>query len=66
MPDSTQVPVLLTVQEAADLLRVHKRTIYRLVAHAEIPYRRVEAGLRFDYDELLEWTKTQAAAAPRR
>lgn len=58
MPDSTQVPVLLTVQEAADLLRVTKRTIYRLVAQSEIPYRRVKAGIRFEYYELLEWTKT--------
>jgi excisionase family DNA binding protein len=66
MPASTQIPVLLTVQEVADLLRVHKRTIYRLVAHSEIPYRRVKAGLRFDYDELLAWTKTTADKSPHR
>ena len=66
MSDATQVPVLLTVQEAADLLRVNKRTIYRLVAHSEIPYRRVKAGLRFEYYELLEWTKTAPAEPSRR
>jgi excisionase family DNA binding protein len=51
-------PVLLTVQEAADLLRVTTRTLYQMVAEARIPYRRVGKALRFDRAEILEWTKT--------
>ncbi len=53
--------VLLTAQEAADLLRVQRRSLYRFVQQQRIPYRRVGRAIRFERNELLAWTqpKTQ-------
>jgi excisionase family DNA binding protein len=48
--------VFLTAQEAADLLRVQRRSLYRLVQQQRIPYRRVERAIRFERNELLAWT----------
>ena len=48
----------LTVEELADLLKVSKKTIYRLTACKEIPFYRVgsgKKGIRFNLDEILEW-----------
>ena len=52
--------VLLTAQEAADLLRVQRRSLYRLVQQQRIPYRRVGRAIRFERNELLAWTIPQA------
>jgi excisionase family DNA binding protein len=49
--------VFLTAQEAADLLRVQRRSLYRLVQQQRIPYRRVGRAIRFERNELLAWTK---------
>lgn len=45
----------LNVREAADLLRVSTKTIYRWTADGKLPGFRVSHGLRFDRTELLEW-----------
>lgn len=45
----------LNVREAADLLRVSTKTIYRWAADGKLPGYRVSHGLRFDRTELLEW-----------
>jgi nitrogen PTS system EIIA component len=45
----------LNVREAAELLRVSTKTIYRWVADERIPAYRVSHGLRFDRTELVEW-----------
>lgn len=63
---------ILTVQEAADLIRVDRRTLYRYVQQNAIPYMRVGAGgrPRFSKHELLQWmrghgaTPVQAVANP--
>ncbi len=52
-------PVFLTAQEAADLLRVQRRSLYRLVRLQQIPYRRIGRAIRFERNELLAWTKPQ-------
>ncbi len=51
--------VFLTAQEAADLLRVQRRSLYRLVRLQQIPYRRIGRAIRFERNELLAWTKPQ-------
>lgn len=53
-------PQLLKVPELAVLLKVKPRTIYEMVAQGRIPYRRPKGSniLRFDLEEILEWTKS--------
>ena len=56
MPISKQ---FLKVAEVAELLKVKPRTIYEMVAQNRIPYRKPPGSniLRFDLDEILEWTR---------
>src|SRR5262245_11023296 len=60
--EPTVVPAsgLLTTAEAAALLRVHPKQVYRLFARG-LPHRRVGDEWRYDRDELLSW----AGGAPR-
>lgn len=63
MPDSPESPpVFLTAQEAADLLRVQRRSLYRLARQQQIPFRRIGRAIRFERNELLAWTKPQPKA----
>jgi excisionase family DNA binding protein len=50
---------LLKVADVAQLLNVKPRTIYEMVAQHRIPYRKPPGSniLRFDLDEILEWTR---------
>lgn len=50
------LPVLLTVEEVAALLRVEVATIYVWTSKRKIPFRKVGGRLRFDRDEVLRWT----------
>ena len=49
----------LKVAEVAELLKVKPRTIYEMVAQNRIPYRKPPGSniLRFDLEEILEWTR---------
>jgi len=47
--------MLLTVREAAALLKSTERQVYRWVDEAEIPFRRVRHRVRFNRTDLLEW-----------
>ena len=51
--------LLLKVVDVAQLLNVKPRTIYEMVAQDRIPYRKPPGSniLRFDLDEILEWTR---------
>ncbi len=48
-----QVPVLCTVEEIAQFLKVSVHTIYYWVSRREIPSLRVGKHLRFDRDQVL-------------
>ena len=49
---------LLTVKEAARLLKVHPIHIYRLVRRRSIPSLKIPGvGVRFDAEELEGWAK---------
>lgn len=52
-------PRFLKVAEVAELLKVKPRTIYEMVAQNRIPYRKPPGSnlLRFDLEEILEWTR---------
>ena len=56
---TTDSTVLLNVGELAELLRVSKTSIYRLVERRQIPFHRLPRGLRFnkrDIDAFLNKT----------
>ena len=57
-----EIPIskqFLKVAEVAELLNVKPRTIYEMVAQDRIPYRKPPGSniLRFDLEEILEWTR---------
>ena len=58
-PLNAQVPVLLTLTEVAELLRITPKSIYNMVSRKQIPFRRVNRGLRFELSEIDEWTKRE-------
>ena len=58
-PQALNSPRFLKVAEVAELLKVRPRTIYEMVARNRIPYRKPPGTniLRFDLEEILEWTR---------
>lgn len=51
------------VKQAADLLNVSDKTIYRWLADERIPFYRVGAQYRFSREELLRWTSGNRSGA---
>lgn len=51
--------MLLTVREAAALLKTTERQVYRWVDEEEIPFRRVRDQVRFNRTDLLEWATSR-------
>src|SRR5678810_690722 len=49
----------LTVKDAAKLLQVSERTIYRWISEGSIPSFRVQEQHRFNRVELLEWATSR-------
>jgi excisionase family DNA binding protein len=47
----------LTVDEAAELLRLATKSVYSLVSQRRIPYRKAGRRLLFLESELMEWTQ---------
>ena len=43
---------LLNVNELAELLRISKTSVYRLVGRRQIPFHRLPRGLRFDRQDI--------------
>ena len=54
-------PEVLDVAKAAELLGVHRDTVYDMVGRGEIPHRRVGRLLRFSRTAVLEWLRGKAA-----
>lgn len=50
---------LLTVREAADLLRISERTLWTLTQQGSIPSVRVGRSVRYDQSDLAEWIDSQ-------
>ena len=50
---------LLTVIQAAEMLGIHRITLYKLIEANKIPHIRKEGlGLRLDPDKLDKWTES--------
>jgi len=73
MPEMPEMPAepakpakaLLTVREAAALLAVSDKTLYRMVRLGQVPHVRVGRSLRFRCEELETWIRQQSIR-PRR
>jgi len=56
----------LRVKDAADLLDVSEKTIYRWIAQNKLPFRQVNNQYRFNRAELLEWvTSNRMSISPK-
>lgn len=54
----------MTVREAAELLRVSEKTVYRWIRQGVIPAFRVQGQYRFDRRELQSWARYKRIGAP--
>jgi excisionase family DNA binding protein len=57
---------LLSAPDTAQILRVSRATVYRLIGTGELPTHRIGGSLRVDRDELRDYIATATAATPRR
>jgi excisionase family DNA binding protein len=62
--DRSEFPVLLTVDEAADLLRTSRRAIYAMVERRQLPgVTRIRRRVLFRTSELLDWLDQKRASS---
>jgi len=54
-PASSSAPDVLTLSEAAELLRVDSAELEQLASRSEVPARRIGSSWRFNRDALLAW-----------
>lgn len=64
-PAGKPAEALLTVQEAAALLAVSDKTLYRMARQGQVPHARLGGSLRFRREELEAWIRQQSIR-PRR
>ena len=63
---SRRVPVLLTVDEAADLLRTTRRGIYAMIERHQLPGAiRIRRRVLLRADDLLHWLDQKRAPSPK-
>jgi excisionase family DNA binding protein len=61
----TTLPVLLTVDEAAELLRTTRRAIYAMIERRQLPgVIRVRRRVLLRADDLLDWLDQKRAPSP--
>ena len=61
----TTLPILLTVDEAADLLRTTRRAIYAMIERRQLPgVIRVRRRVLLRADDLLDWLNQKRVPSP--
>jgi excisionase family DNA binding protein len=61
----TPLPVLLTVDEAADLLRTTRRALYAMIERRQLPgVIRIRRRVLLRADDLLDWLNQKRAPSP--
>jgi excisionase family DNA binding protein len=64
--DAEQQPLLLTVDEAAALLRTTRRAIYAMVERHQVPgVIRIRRRVLFRAADLLHWLDQKCASSPK-
>jgi excisionase family DNA binding protein len=53
----TTTSQLMTPERCAEFLGIKVNTLYVMKSQGRIPYRKVGHLLRFDFDEIVEWTR---------
>jgi len=62
----TMLPVLLTVDDAADLLRTTRRAIYAMIERRQLPgVIRIRRRVLLRADDLLHWLDQKRAPSPK-
>jgi len=62
---SPRLPVLLTIDEAADLLRTSRRAIYAMIARRQLPgVIRIRRRVLVRSADLLDWLHQKRAPSP--
>lgn len=59
--DSTPKPLLVTVEQAAEILTVGRSTIYQLIWNAELVPIRIGRSVRFTVDQLEDFVNRRQA-----
>ena len=57
--------MLVTVDEAAAILRISRSTVYRLIAQRRLPFFRIGSGIRFRQDDLSAYLRSARTGAMR-
>ena len=52
-----EYPIILTLEQAAEMLQLSARTVQRMVSKGKMPGRRIGGQWRFDRDQLREWVR---------
>lgn len=66
MSDTPKAPLLLTVHEVAETLRVHQRTAYRLITRGDIKAIKIGSQWRVPEAALLEFIESGWIVAAQR
>jgi excisionase family DNA binding protein len=65
-PTAARLPVLLTVDEAAEFLRTTRRAIYAMVERRQLPgVIRIRRRVLLRADDLLHWLDQKRASSPK-